>query len=173
MWWVLLLGLLQPVTILPGTPVTVTLTANAGPVDVHYLAAGDEIVTITARSRAGEPIDVTLELLRDATHLAFNDDHLTEQVDLALQDAALVDLSLDEAGTYTLRVNSFSGAQSGDVEVRLESRPQIGPCALPSQPVNLRANRVFSCWLDLKAGQVVTLTARDTSGSLDPLLALD
>lgn len=172
MWWFIALWLLQPVIVTSETPITVTLTAGAGPVDVIYAAAPDEVLTITARSTAAEPIDVTLEVLLDDDRIAFNDDHLTEMDELAPQDSAITGLIIHEAGDYTLRIHSFSGAQSGEVEVLVESKPLVAECEAPTQSVELLPHRAFTCLLDLQAGQTVTLIARDTSGTLDPILAL-
>jgi hypothetical protein len=172
MWWLFILWLIQPGTIIAGTPLTVTLTAGAGPADAVYIAAPDEVLTVTARSAADEPVDVTLEILRDNQRIAFNDDHHTEFSDLAPLDAAITGLHIKEAGVYTLRIHSFSGAQSGEVEVLVQSEPLIQPCETPAQTVELPPNRAFACLLDLQAGQTLTLTARDISGTLDPVLTL-
>ncbi len=172
MWWFIILWLMQPVTLTAEAPVTIMLTAGAGPVDMIYTAAPDEVLTVTARSRAAEPIDVTLELLLDHQRIAFNDDHRTELSDLAAQDSAITGLQLNEAGDYTLRIHSFSGAQSGEVEVQVQSTPLVAPCETPAQTVDLSPNRAFTCLLDVQAGQTLTLTAQDTSGTLDPVLAL-
>jgi hypothetical protein len=171
-WWAMLWWLLQPMIITPEMPVTVTLTAGAGPVDLRYTSSGTEVITVTARSLADEAIDVTLEVLRDEQRVAFNDDHFALSDALADQDAALADLVLAPAGAYTIRVHSFSGAQSGDIEVTLESRPISVPCDQSPQIVELAAHSPFSCSLSLQVGQIVTLTARDTSGPLDPVLRL-
>src|SRR5690606_14515986 len=158
--------------ITPEMPVTVTLTAGAGPVDWRYTSSGTEVITVTARSLADEAIDVTLEVLREEQRIAFNDDHFGLSDALADRDAALADLVLAAAGAYTIRVHSFSGAQSGDIEVTLESRPIFVPCDRSPQIIELAAHSPFSCSLTLQAGQMVTLIARDTSGTLDPVLRL-
>lgn len=166
MWWFILLWFMQPVI----PPTTITLTAGAGPVDVNFTAAPDEVLTITAHSIAAEPIDVTLEVLLGNERIAFNDDHLTMLGDLAPQDSAITGLIVAEAGDYILRLHSFSGAQSGDVEVVVQSKPLVEACTIGA--VQLPPHRAFHCTLDLQAGQTIMLTARDTSGTLDPVLAL-
>jgi hypothetical protein len=172
MWWLIILWLLQPVTITSGTPITITLTAGAGPVGITYTAAPGEVLTVTAQSRAAEPIDVTLEILLDNERIAFNDDHRIELADLAPQDSAITHLIINEAGDYILRIHSFNGAQSGEVEVLVQSRPLVEPCQRPAQTVELLAHHPFTCLLDLQIGQTVALTARDISGTLDLVLAL-
>ena len=170
MWWLIALWLVQPV--IAGTPLTITLTAGAGPVDMTYNAAPDEVLTVTARSTPAEPIDVTLEILLDDERITFNDDHRTTLENLTPQDSAVTNLIINEAGDYTLRIHSFSGAQSGDVEVLVRSSLLVEACETPAQTVELLPHRAFTCLLDLEVGQTVTLTARDTSGTLDPVLTL-
>lgn len=172
MWFALLLALLQPATIEPNVPVTIHLSAGNGPVDIQYTGSADEIVQITARSAASEAIDVTLEVLLNETRIAFNDDHSQTESELSPLDAAITDLSLPEAGDYIIRVHSFSGAQSGAVEILIASNPTIMPCRQPLQSVPLKPYRTFTCRLELQAGKRVTLTAHDLSGTLDPVLTL-
>lgn len=166
----LLLHLLQtPVT--PGEPLGVTLTAYAGPADLTYTAAGPERVAITARSQADTPVDVTLAVLNGARLLAFDDDGGAALPGLLLPtDAHIPRLDLPGAGVYTLRLNSFSGAQSGPLEVTLTRLP-LAACA-PQQTVTLVRGDVFRCTLELPAGARLTVTARDADGALNPVLAL-
>lgn len=153
-------------------PVVITLTGGAGPVDLPVEVRDGEQITITARSLAADPIDVTLELLRDDRRVAFNDDHSTDIAGLASLDAAIVDFVPPAAGTYTLRIDSFNGAQSGDVEVSVQSSPLVPPCDTPRQRVHVAANQISACWLQLDAGTALTISARDVSGTLDPVVAL-
>jgi hypothetical protein len=164
--------LFQPLIITAEAPLTVTLRAGAGPVDVQYSSPGSERLTITARSLAQTPIDVTLEILQGNTRLAFNDDHPgLADTELSANDAALMGLILSAPGVYTLRIHSFSGAQDGPVEVQVQAEPAVGPCPLAAV-LELLAQQVIVCTLDAEAGQRITLRARDLSGTLDPALAL-
>lgn len=158
--------------IIPGEPVIITLAGDARPVDLLYHSAGGERITVTARSLAAEPIDGILEILLDERRIAFNDDHRSDFPDLAERDAAIFDLAMPSAGVLTIRVNSFSGAQAGDVEVVLSAQRIVQECSMPMTDGMLRANDRFGCTIRLDAGQTVTLIARDTSGTLDPALAL-
>jgi hypothetical protein len=167
-WLLLWLFVIVP----PAEPIIVTLTGGAGPVDVPYVAAADERLTITARSLAEEPIDVTLEILHDEQQMAYDDDHGTARDELAALDSAIVDFVPPAAGTYTLRIHSFNGAQSGDVEVRVQALPLIPNCDTPLHHATLATNGTAACWLALDAGATLTLAARDVSGTLDPVLRL-
>lgn len=167
----LLLSVLLP--IVPDTPTTVTLSAYAGPIDLVYTVAGPQRIAVTARSLADDaPVDVTLALLNGARLLAFDDDGGAAVPGLLPTDAHIARLDLPDAGTYTLRVHSFSGAQSGPVEVVLTVLPTLPPCVIGQQTVTLTRGDVFRCALDLPAGARITATARDTSGALDPVLTL-
>ncbi len=162
--------LLQTVT--PGAPVIVTLVEFEGAVELVYHAAQPEYLTVSARSLDDSALDVTLEVLRGTHRLAFNDDHQSDDDTLQSLDAQVRQLHLPHAGAYTLRIHSFSGAQSGHVEVIIQATPLVAPCEIPLQQVTLLQSTAFRCTLDLEAGQRVTLTARDLSSTLDPVLSL-
>ncbi len=164
----LLLLLIQPPVLEPGTPLVVTL--DGGPTEVRYMGQAGEIITLSAHALDDETLDPTLELLQNNQRLAYNDDHLNESDTLAAQDSQIGPLLLDETGTYRLQIDSFNGVQSGRIELRLDSQPQVQPCQ--SGEISLRAGTVFACTLDLNAGQTLTVTARDSSNSLDPMLRL-
>jgi hypothetical protein len=118
----------------PDAPVTVTLTADAGPADLVYTASGPECIAVTARSLADTPVDVTLAVLDGTRLLAFDDDGGAALPGLLPTDAHLARLDLPGAGAYTLRLNSFSGAQSGPVEVTLARLPVNTTCQWVSLP---------------------------------------
>lgn len=159
--------------ITPDAPVIVTLAAYAGPMDLTYVTDGPERIAISARSLAEDtPVDVTLAVLDGTRLLAYNDDHHTNLPDLLPADAHIARLDLPGAGTYTLRIHSFSGAQDGPVEVTLTALPALMTCATGEQAVTLAGADTFRCTLDLPDGAAVTITARDMSGTLDPVLAL-
>jgi hypothetical protein len=164
----ILLMLLVPID--PDKPMTISVEGRYVPVDLAYMGKAGEIVAITAHSQADEPIDITLELLLDNQRLAFNDDHQRSDEALHPTDAVIDLFVLPADGEYTIRVNSFSGAQSGNVEVAVQTREALPTCRLPMQIVELPGDRNFSCVLE-PSGQV-TMTARDLSGTLDPVLAV-
>lgn len=167
------LFLSAPIPIDPDAPVTVALSAYGGPVDLAYAAAGPERIAVTARSLADDtPVDVTLALLDGARLLAFDDDGGAAVLSLLPTDAHIARLDLPGAGTYTLRVHSFSGAQSGPVQVTLMVLPALSPCAIGQQTVTLARGDTFRCALDLPDGARISVTARDTAGTLDPVLTL-
>jgi hypothetical protein len=114
----------EPLTL--GVPRAVTLP-GAGFIAFPYNADDTQAVTITARALtddgAGNVLDVVLEVLNvDMDRVAYNDDGAVALDGFAPNDAALVGLSL-AAGQYTIRVNTFNGFQSGDVEVEISEAP--------------------------------------------------
>lgn len=170
MWFLLLMifWLLQAPVLRPETPIVLDLAEQPG--EVLYLGQPGEVISVSAHSLEDEPLDLTLAILLDDERLAFNDDHSGEDNDLAPQDAGIQDLVLDEAGRYQIRVANFNGLPTGRVELRLTGRPLVENCM--AGEVVLRPNRVFACMLDLDAGQSLSVSARDSSNSLDPVLQL-
>lgn len=112
----------DPQPIRANTPTIVTLTGTA-PFDLLYTAAGDDTISVIARSME-EPgvVDTTVEVLTTSgTRLSFNDDHGGARSGLQAFDSVIEDLELPRAGDYVIRVTTFSGAGAGDVEVTVES----------------------------------------------------
>jgi hypothetical protein len=103
-------------TIASGTTVTIDLS---GTTDLQYTAANPETITVTAHS-LDSALDTTLEVLDSSGNsLDNNDDAEVALPGLGPTDSAIKDLSLSAAGTYTIRISSFSGAESGQVEVNV------------------------------------------------------
>ncbi len=117
--------------------------------------------------------------------LAYNDDFFPARMsgddlnELALQptDSAITALTLTEAGDYRIRVTSFNGVSTGEVEVRVQ---RVDPVSIQRQSadetvttaVTLRPNQVAALDITLEAGREYTLTARDPLGVLDPVMQL-
>ncbi|MEO8610785.1 MAG: T9SS type A sorting domain-containing protein [Chloroflexota bacterium] len=103
-------------TIASGTPVTIDLS---GTTDLQYQAANPETITVTAHS-LDNVLDTTLEVYDSSgTSLGSNDDAEAAIPGLGPTDSALQNLALPAAGTYTIRVSSFSGGENGQVEVNI------------------------------------------------------
>lgn len=171
-WLILLRLMLSQILITADAPAIVTLNGDAHPVDLVYQAHAGEEVAIIARGLESEPIDVTLEILQGNQRLAYNDDHRSLRSGLNAQDSVIENLVFSAAGDYTIRINSFNGAQSGDIEVVIESFPTTVPCDLPIQVGELARNGRFSCTLSVESDSAITISLRDTSGTLDPVLTL-
>jgi hypothetical protein len=169
MWRILMLFLMVQTPVLsPNEPLQLDL-ARDEPVVEFSVAAGD-VVSLSAHSLEAEPLDLTLEILRDKERLAFNDDHRGDTSDLAPSDDSIEALLLEVDGIYQVRVANFNGLSTGRVELRLTVQPQLTDCT--AGEIDLPANRVYRCTLALSAGQTLTLSAHDLSGGLDPMLRL-
>lgn len=165
-------------TITANTPVVVQLTGSGG-VDLIYNGQVNEVISVTARSLEPEGVlDTTLEVLdASGTRLGYNDDHGTNRTDLAGFDSFLRDLKLVNGGAVTIRISTFTGAGVGRVEVLITS-DATGTAAQPTPGTqtgaaeiisgNVPANGAFTQTITFNAGEVVTITVRSRSNTLDP-----
>ena len=157
---------------------TVTLSGE-GSTDIPYEVNESTVVTIIVRNLESEnPIDTTLQVIDpDGKPLAFNDDHHTQRDDLAATDSVLENLQLTAVGTYTLRLNSFNGVSKGQVELVFEPG-DIYEAAIQDDgdttiiTAKLPAFGRYTYTFSSEGSETLTITARDTSGTLDPLLRL-
>lgn len=165
--------------IVPNTPLTVQLIGNFKPVDLVYTAPEPQIVNVYLRSATAGQIDTVLEIV-DSTGEVINrnDDHTTTRANLAGRDSAIEGFALPAAGDYIIRVNSFDGQTVGPVEVTLEVGNPIvaSPVAVTTSgdvfTLNLNAGSPATQTISVTAGEILTITARDTSGTLDPKVTL-
>lgn len=164
----------------PDTPLVVSITADE-PAVVIYESPGDEVLDFSVRALSDD-LDTTLALLGpDDELLAYNDDTLVQddagnpQVQ---RNPQLDAVYLAQAGRYRLRVDSFNGVGEGEAELLVSASPSVmllgaaGTEDTQVYAVRLLAGARAIIELDLSAGQRLTLTARDTSRTLDPVLRL-
>lgn len=163
---------------------TRTIQLNGeNPTVLTYDADADDVVTIIARTLEPETDnpaerDLILEVLTpDGRRLAYNDDHFTLRDDLLPTDAALHKLELPDAGMYQIRVDTYGGIFPGEVEVTLIADDLFAPTFTESDAgliveASLPYHRAYRYTFEVDAGEIITLTARDTSGTLDLLLGL-
>jgi hypothetical protein len=166
-------------TLVISQPLTVTLVA--GGIQLKYVADKAGVVTVTARSLE-EPgiIDTTVEILgSDGRRVpgGYNDDQTVQRPHLSERDSVIENVVLPVPGLYTLRLYSFNGVDTGKVEVTLETADIFGATIEESGPntviqATLPPNHRYAYAFDAVIGTVLTVTARDTSGTLDPLLVL-
>jgi hypothetical protein len=167
-------------TLVENVPVTIALVGGAGPIDLQYTASESQTITVTARSETPDAIDTTLQILSaDNENLGFNDDHDTRSQDLSSRDSVIEDLELPTAGIYIIRVDSFTGASTGNVIVTLDVAGNGRAVNEAAESIivtdHLRSNRSYEITFDGNEGDVVTITARDLPDDdvdIDPLLTL-
>jgi len=159
--------------LVPGEPLTIALSAEA-PTELTFSAEADEVITLETQTTGADAPDTIVWLLNpDARKIAYHDD--TVLPDGSIQrDATLRDLLLRESGVYTVRVDSFNGVSTGTVTILLEKHPRDRAQAEATADglrltVDLAAGSVFRYALD-DAMNTATITARDLSGTLDPVL---
>jgi hypothetical protein len=165
--------------------------SGEGPVIFAYTAAGGEVITVTARSLSGgeeypedsaerrAARDPVIDVLGpDGVRLAYNHRHRTTRDDLNVDDAVISRLRLAEAGTYHLRVNTYGGSFRAEIEITLETddrfQARIDRQSDERTVIRAALPRLarYTYAFEASAGQQLTITARDTSHTLDPLLWL-
>lgn len=183
---------LAPAAIPTAASSTQTITANtsvevqldgSGAVDLLYVGTANEVIGVTARSlETAGVLDTTLEVLDASnTRLAYNDDHGSVRTDLDTYDSYIRDLKLTSGGEVTIRVDTFTGAGSGQVEVLLTSSVAVSvPTQTPSTQTsgpevvtgNVPTAGTFDHTITAQQGDILTITVRSTDNILDPKVAL-
>jgi hypothetical protein len=180
----------QPITpIEPDTPLTVSLDTS-GAVVIHYSSEGDETVWISAKAISTEdafPLDTVIEVVSPSgERLAYNDDYfpalvsesVVSELELQPTDSAISFLTLTDAGDYQLRVNSFNGVSTGEVEVLLQRAEAVAletretDADVFAASVTLQPNQVAQLDIPLEAGRAYTITVRDPLGGLDAVVQI-
>lgn len=165
-----------------------TLTADA-PAQMTYTAEANEAVLIGVRS--GGTIDTTLSVFApDGERIAFNDDlqiadgngdgcHELGDSCYSANESLIFYLLFPAAGEYTLVIDSFNGVQAGEVTVSIirwfadffvliedtPGRTVVNFQLLPHQ-------RTGAYTFSAQAGEMLTISARDVDGGVDPRLVL-
>lgn len=157
-------------------PLTVEMQADT-PLVFGYAGQAGETITVTARSLDPQsPVDTVLELRLTTRRLAYSDNHTTDRADLLPTDSAVVAFALPADGLYTLRLDSYGSIGVGMVELLLV---HADPFAASVTTANggaahitgtLPPHRTYQYVLSVQAGDRLSITARDTSSSLDPVL---
>ncbi|MEO8392040.1 MAG: hypothetical protein ABI700_03520 [Chloroflexota bacterium] len=170
------------------TAVTVELTGTT-PVNLSYKTAGNETVTISARSLEAEGVlDPTLSVLDSSgASLASNDDHRTDRTDLTPRDSLIEGLTLSSAGRYTIQVAGSDSTVNGNVEVLVSSgssSPDQAPALDAAQgqtlvqpkAINISdtvpPNSPYTTTFQANEGDVFTITVKATDNQLDPKVSL-
>jgi hypothetical protein len=168
----------------------VVLSGNE-PAQLNYTASSGEVITITVRSLSGgeefeegtiertAARDTAVDVLGpDGRRIAYNHNHGSEREDLAPNDSVISHLRLNQAGTYTIRVNTYGGIFNSEVEVILEAADLFEATFSENEDGSLVITGTlppferYTYTFEAFSGEILTITARDTSHSLDPVLAL-
>jgi hypothetical protein len=174
----------QQVQIQPEQPARLIFTVSDDDAPLHITVSAQAIDSTTASD--APPFDPVLMLQAPSgEQIAYNDDTyalLDDGTQTINQDARLEAFHLPVAGTYTIIADSFNGVSTGDVNVRLTV---VDPFRVSLEEIStegdgthtriegvLPAGRVYQHTLELSAGDILTVTARDQGHTLDPLLRL-
>ncbi len=151
--------------------ITVLLAAES-PTTLTYTTGLPQYVTITTRS-LGEPdaIDTVIRVLDpDGRQLAYADNGVD-------RNAVIENLWLPAAGDYTMLIDSFNGVSAGEVQVTLTlSDPFNAEIETDDTTITINATLPrsgrFVYPLAVVTDDTLSITARDTSLTLDPVLWL-
>lgn len=155
----------------------ITVTIGESPAWLSYDGtAGDSISITTLTAVTDTAPDTTIEILYpDGQRLDYNDDTILPDGNLK-SDAQLLKLELPVDGTYQIRIDSFNGVSEGEVDVLLTS-PTVSLDVLETDTLtivrgDIPAGDSLRYEIDLSADTTVSVTVRDVSGTLDPVLSI-
>ena len=168
--------------LVPDNPITFTLTGD-GPTTFIYESPGHEFVRITARTlhelaEDEQPyVRDTIIAVWNATdeQIAYNDDHLTTRPGLLPSDSVIDNLRLQVPGKYQILVNTYGGISATEVEVLLEIVDPFETEIVEGDNQTTITGRLYegSTYVyEFDAEDPITITARDVSHTLDPVLRL-
>lgn len=146
---------------------------------ITFEASAGDVVTLTLTSDDDDPLaNPVLAVLNPQNRLiAYNDNHFTNDPNLRATDSVIENLQLKQDGTYTVYVNTYGGIYAGDVRLTIETVDlfQItldDADGMTTITGNLPASTPYHYTFDAVADDVLTITLRDVSGTLDPILAV-
>lgn len=184
---VLLAGTLDAQEVIPITiGETDTATLSGDGFTIYTLTAeGGEVITITVRSLhelgADEPEyvrDTVVDVLNPrGKRITYNNDHRTDHADLLPSDSVIARLLLDEPGDYQIRVNTYGGISTTEFEITVSAadlydaiiRVDDGSTTITAA---LPRYGIYRYDFEASAGDILTLTARDLTHTLDPIIRL-
>jgi hypothetical protein len=168
--------------LIPGEALTLDLQADQ-PIFLTFEGQAGQVVNLTFRSlEADGEIDTVLEIRNGDRNgdrrLAYNDNHLTGRDDLYASDSAITGVRLPADTRYTVRLDSYGSIGVGRVEVLLEVVDLFETMVEESVNGDLIVSGVLPRWqvfrytFEAENRALLTITARDRSGTLDPYLRL-
>jgi hypothetical protein len=137
-----------------------------------YAGQTDEIITITLRATSDLDAQLNNPILEiwdiQGKRIAYNDNYPNETNP---RDAQLKAIRLTETGDYLIRADTYGGVFAGEFEIIIiPSDPFEREGADNDMIFYLPRYAIFSETVIFDAGDVMTLTAQDLSGTLDPFL---
>lgn len=145
---------------------------NRGSID-YVVEREAEYITIQAHSIEDESelFDPVMWIVDGQNHLIayndnFNDDNFARIENLFLPP-----------DRYTIWIDSFNGVREGEVEVQVEPADPFNEVSSATDDtitidVKLPADAIYRYALELSENDMITISVRDTSGTLDPHLSI-
>jgi len=160
-----------PIRLELNTPTPFTLDGEF-PTFFDYAGEADDIITVTLRATSDLDAQLNNPILEiwdiHGKRIAYNDNYPNEDNP---RDAQLSNIHLTETGIYTIRADTYGGIFAGEFEILITpSDPYQRQTTDDGIIFYLPRYAIFSETMNFDAGDVVTITAQDLSGTLDPSL---
>ncbi len=179
--WIFLLGILvmsfrvlaqadNPI----GETFVLSITAdNRASID-YVVENKAEYVTIQAHSIEDEAelLDPVMWVVDSQNHLIAYNDNFSDDNSTGVENLFL------PPDRYTIWIDSFNGVSEGEVEVQIEpANPfnevsSVNDDGVITIDVRLPEDAIYRYMLELSENDIVTISVRDTSGTLDPYLSI-
>lgn len=173
-----ILGAWQTAPIETGETRTITLNGET-PTLITFEASAGDVVTLTLTSEDDDPLADPVLAVRNPQNrqIAYNDNHFTLNPDLRSTDAVIEALWLKMDGEYTIFVDTYGGIYAGDVVLTLESDDVFDIRIDSTDDATIITGMIpagtpYHYTFSAAADDTITVTLRDTSGTLDPILTL-
>lgn len=172
--WILPTSAQQSIAV--GEILTVTVTANE-PAFLQFEAEANTYYRISTEALTDEFDTVVALIAPDTIQVAYEDDVVLEDGTIS-RNAVIKRYEAIYNDVYTIRVDSFNGATDGEVAVTIEA---IDPYEVETDTdddstitltVTVDENMIISLPQEFDAGITQTITVRDASGNLDPIVRL-
>jgi hypothetical protein len=142
------------------------------PAFFYYDGKADETITITLRAISDLDAQLNNPILEiwdiDGKRIAYNDNNPHDENP---RNAQLAHIHLLADGDYIIRADTYGGIYAGEFEITIEASDPFGRGENGDEVIfYVPRYAIFSQSVTLDAGDVVTISAQDLSGTLDPFL---
>lgn len=157
-----------------GESVQVTISADSPAVVTYELSDAPQYITIRANAAdSGEDIlDAVVWIVDEQSRVLAYNDNIADESNPEIQS-----LLLATNGIYTIYVDSFNGVSEGEIEILIEESDPFSEASEINESLQivnftLPSDTIYSYSFEATEDTEYIITARDTSNTLDPYLAL-
>jgi len=155
--------------LIPGEAMTLSVTADTRE-NANFTIDEISYIRIQAQSES-EAFDPVIWIVDSNNRLIAYNDNADEQSNAAINNLYLL------PDSYTVYIDSFNGVSEGGVTLSLNRTDPFDTAIEPSESgvfinATLPEDAIFEYEFSASAGDVMTLTARDISSTLDTYLAI-